>query len=280
MCQDVTIQDRSVAGVVSKVFSSTDMSIEASFTSAGDPRGLRSLMECLYYVSGWHAHSIKKASVRRCVGLKELIITVYSNVIVGKDEAKSMGMPIQKVERVKLFGGLKYVSRSYFLFVLRLEYVFVSILTTEKLAMMGGDLITNVYNELVTNRNVRALVGSFCEMGEADDTADELVGHLVKSYSRMRGKDFVRKYMQHGFKNKNLGKGIRPTLAIISNPEVRRAFSAAKQKVTNINSSTSNDVGELCEEDMHTMMEYTCQLLDNDTFVTKDECNLFQECDV
>ena len=38
--------------------------------------------------------------------------------------------------------------------------------------------------------------------------------------------------------------------------------------------------GELCEEDMHTMMEYTCQLLIDDTFVTKDENNLFQECDI
>ena len=112
-----------------------------------------------------------------------------------------------------------------------------------------------------------------------DETVDELVGHLVKTYCRMRGKDFVRKYMQHGFKNKNLGKGIRPTLAIISNPEVRRALGAAaksKQADLDINVDTS----ELGDEDMHTMMEYTCQLLIDETFVMKDENNLFQEYDM
>ena len=52
MCQGVTMQDRSVAGVVSKAFSSTDADIEACFASAGDAREVRSLMECLYYVAG------------------------------------------------------------------------------------------------------------------------------------------------------------------------------------------------------------------------------------
>ena len=39
--------------------------------------------------------------------------------------------------------------------------------------------------------------------------------------------DFVRKYMQHGFKNINIGKEVRPTLAIISTLEVMRAIGQA-----------------------------------------------------
>ena len=77
----------------------------ACFSGVGDCREVKSLMECLYYVAGWHANSIKKASIRRRAALKELMGDVYSNIIVTKDIAREMEMPIQKVERVELFGG-------------------------------------------------------------------------------------------------------------------------------------------------------------------------------
>ena len=170
------------------------------------------------------------------------------------------------------------------MFVLRMEYVFMNMFTQEKLVLMGSDLITNVYKELLGNRNVRELIRKFdCGGFEQtdDDTLNDLVVHMTRSYCRMRGKDFVRKYMQHGFKNKNLGKGIRPTLAIISNPEVRRALAAAKQKTTTATNVTSTPddvrVGELNNEEMYTMMEYTCNILQDDDFVNNDEENLFQE---
>ena len=91
------------------------------------------------------------------------------------------------------------------MFILRMEYVFTILLTPEKLVIMGSDLITNVYCELSSNRNVHCLIRSF-DIGGSDDADDdiflELVVHLTRSYCRMRGKDFVRKYMQFGFKNK------------------------------------------------------------------------------
>ena len=86
------------------------------------------------------------------------MVNVHTNIVVGKDKAKDMGMPVRKVEQVELFGSLKYVSRTYFFFVLRMECVFMCMLTTEKLVMMGGDLITNVYRELSSNQNVRESV--------------------------------------------------------------------------------------------------------------------------
>lgn len=80
-------------------------------------------------------------------------------------------MPIQKVERVERFGGLKYVSHEYFMFTLRMEYVFMHMFTPEKLVMMGSDLITNVYLELSASVNVRELICTFDYDGcsEADE---------------------------------------------------------------------------------------------------------------
>ena len=284
MCHRVSKDGRSVADVVNKAFLLTGADIDACFSSVGDCREVKSLKECFYYVVGWHAHSVKKASIRRRVALKELMSDVYSNIIVTKDIAREMEMPIQKVERVELFGGLKYVCRDYFLFVLRMEYVFMEMFTSEKLVMMGSDLITRVYIELSSNQNVRMLVRSFACGGDKnqdvnDDLMDDLVVHMVKSYCRMRGNDFVRKFMQHGFKNKNLGKGIRPTLAIISNPLVRKALGAAQKKTAdNVEANINvNADSNLAAKDMHTMMEYTCRLLSDDDFAGEDESNLFQE---
>lgn len=78
--------------------------------------------------------------------------------------------------------------------------------------------------------------------------------HMTRTYCRMRGKDFVQKFMQQGFKNNNLGKGICPTLAIISNPIVRRALDKAKEIIPEQSNNQMND------EDMDTMMEYARQL--------------------
>ena len=158
-------------------------------------------------------------------------------------------------------------------------------LTPEKLVMMGSSLITNVYGELSSNKNAKALISTFGhgDCNEADDeTMVELIVHLTRTYCRMRGKDFVRKYMQHGFKNKNLGKSIRLTLAIISNPEVRKALVAAKKKTINPVSFIIDPISavDLDDKEMHTMMEHTCNILLDDDYVDIDECNLIQEHNV
>ena len=221
-----------MAEVIDRTFTMANEDIERHFAGLGDSdsRSVKSLKECIYYVAGWHAHSIKKASERRSGTLKEMLCTVFNNIIVNKDIAAQSGMPIQKVEHVELFGRLKYVCHDYFLFILRMEYVFMSMFTPERLVMMGSGLITSVYNALSSSRNVIALVNTFCVggCGEVDDDVMlDLVKVMTRSYCRMRGKDFVTKFMQHSFKNKNLGKVIRPTLAIISDPKVRKPLSAA-----------------------------------------------------
>jgi len=277
-----------VSDIVNRAFLSPYATIERCFTtfSNGNKKSLKSLKECLYYVAGWHAHTINKGSIRRRSDLKILMSTVYSNIVIGKAKASQDHLPIVKVEQVELFGGLKYVSREYFIFILRLEYVFMNLFSTEKLVMIGANLITNVYQELLSTVNVRSAAMSFVsgDSVQADDQdMQDLTIHMTRTYCRMRGKDFVRKHMQGGFKNKNIGKGIRPTLAIISNPEVRKAIGKShamntKETVlSNHNVDTSNnDVYN--DQDMHTLMEYTCQILLDDDFINEDDNTLFQEC--
>ena len=290
MCQGTSQQGGSVSDVVNAAFSSSDSDIDNCFDRLDtNQKSILSIKESLYYVAGWHAYTIDKASKRRRSGLKSIMSTVYSNVIIGKEKAKEDNLPFQKVETVELFGGLKYVSREYFMFILRMECVFMDIFTPEKLVMFGSDLISNVYHELLTNQHINHRVLSFVSVDEAaDDDICDLIIHMTRTYCRMRGKDFVRKCMQRGFKNKNLGKGIRPTLAIISNPEVRKALKKSSEKVSkqvhspsiNTGNVTNDDNSSLHDDDMHTLMEYTCQLLLDEDFINTDDTNLFQESNI
>ena len=104
MCQGVTAQHRSVLDVVQKAFMMPDEEVNDYFASLGDMKATKSLNECLYYVAGWHAHTIKKAGDRRREGVREFMATVYSNILIEKEKAGMTKMPIQKVERVELFG--------------------------------------------------------------------------------------------------------------------------------------------------------------------------------
>ena len=127
-----------------------------------------------------------------------------------------------------------------------------------------------------------ALINTFCVggCGEVDDDVMlDLVKVMTRSYCRMRGKDFVRKYMQHNFKNKNLGKGIRPTLAIISDPKVRKALTSAASNNTKAAVLSASDA-VFNDTELHTLMEYTCQVLADDKLIKVDEMNLFQEANV
>ena len=284
MCQGISHRDISVAGIINKAFSVAEDSIELCFSSfcIGSDKSAQSLRESLYYVAGWHAHTLQKASVRRRDVLRSLLISLYNTIDVGKDRADKECMPIQKFERVELFGGLKYVSRAYFIFILRMEYVFMNMFTAEKLVMMGSDLISNVYTELLASVHVKRIIVALdsTSLGEADEVdLHDIVIHMTRTYCRMRGKDFVRKFMQRGFKNKNLGKGIRPTLAILSNPSVKKAIGKSHAVGgSNVTQQAIHEDDLLTDEDIDTLMEYTCGMLINDDFVTTDDNNLYQEC--
>ena len=57
---------------------------------------------------------------------------------------------------------------------------------------------------------------------------------------------------------------------------------AAKKKTTQVASvGRSDDDGvEFNDEEMHTLMEYTCNILLDDEFIKTDENNLYQEDNV
>ena len=198
-CQGYTEGTRSVNGIIMKAFNMNSEEIKAYFDS-GCVKKSKSLHQCIYYVGGWHAHALKKASIRREPDLRNLMQTVFANITMKRIDAKDQNLPMQKVERVEKLGGLKYISDDYFVFIQRMEYVFMNLLTPEKLAMIGSDLITNVYTELSNNTFVSAAIMQFTIGVDnvQSDLQNKLTLHMTRTYCRMRGKDFARKMMQTG----------------------------------------------------------------------------------
>ena len=105
------------------------------------------------------------------------------------------------------------MNDEYFDFVLCLEYVFVQCLTPIKLTVLGNSIVKRVHNKLIKSSELRNGIKHLMNERVDDDVMIDLVSHLVKTYCRMRGKDFCHQLMTTDFSN--LGKGIRLTLAVL-----------------------------------------------------------------
>ena len=160
----------------------------------GSSNTARSLKEYLYYNRWMACPYNKNGSIRGRDITKALMNTVYNNNVITKDKANKESMSIQKVERVELFGGLKYTSCEYYMFISRMEYVFMNLFTPEKLVIIGSDLVTNVFKELSSNPHVKTVIIAFDPklFEEADkDGINDVIIHMTRTYCQMMGKDFV-----------------------------------------------------------------------------------------
>jgi len=107
---------------------------------------------------------------------------------------------------IEMFGGLNFVSATYYDFVLKLEYVFVRCLTSTKLAVLGSSLVQRVYNDICVNIYVRQSLVNVMRVDDEleDEIMDDLVAYLVHMYCHMRGEYFCRNIMATNFTS--LGK--------------------------------------------------------------------------
>jgi len=156
----------------------------------------------LYYISGWLLTTIEKESIRR----GSTVIAGYLEILVEKctcidaETSGSAGLPTEKVDRVCAFGGLKYPSSEFFCLVGRFEHVFSSVLTNANLALHGGKLLRVILHHIETNDSFIKQVKSFFinENKSDEDVINEVITYILKTYTRMRGKDIVYKIMARG----------------------------------------------------------------------------------
>ena len=219
MCSDSSSLTMEFTATVKSSFSETNSM--AVFPS--------DMLSTIYYIAGWHITACLKAgrirSGKRMDGqLGKAMITLFECGTADLNDVNNL--PTEKVIRCEMFGGLNCVSAGYYDFILKLEYVFVKCLTSEKLAVLGNSIIQRISHILCGSVEVRQCVQQVMDSTIDNDVMDDLVSYLIQTYCRMRGKDFCRQIMATNFKN--LGKGIRPTMAVLSDK------SSYVKKETNI----------------------------------------------
>lgn len=212
MKYEISIGKKKVKDIVNTAFTSRIETIEKEFS---DER----TKEALYYIAGWLLHAINQASKRR---RKELGKILESIVIQGNETDKKKAkkeLPALKIEKCEQLDGLKYSSQSFFNFVMRMEYVFVNLLTPELLVMNGSGLIDMVFVQLASDDNALKILYQFIgdeynEPSENEHTVKEALQFISQTYCRMRGKDFCRRLM--AIDTNSLSRNRRDTLATLS----------------------------------------------------------------
>ena len=149
MCSGVASSLLDIKEVVSNAFVVEDSVMLESFNNL---RAGEALKESLYYISGWHLTACLKAG-KRMTRKKEIIpgslgarlMELFENHTLEKDSDQLVDLPTAKVTRSEMFGGLQVCTSAYFHFILRLEYVFVKLLSPSNLAVLGKELIQQIY---------------------------------------------------------------------------------------------------------------------------------------
>ena len=121
--------------------------------------------ESMYYICGWLLRVSLKAAKRRDKDFRE-----QPHVLVGcssfprKEAVKDINLPIAKVDKVELSGGMNYANKDFYSFVLHLEFIFCYTLTPELLVMNGSYLIDMVYKVLNAEEMVVRMVSNFVKI--------------------------------------------------------------------------------------------------------------------
>lgn len=155
--------------------------------------------EKIYYIAGYLVDAMGKASHHRKKGVKEALNCIVSNVKLDRDAEEIQNLPSGEVKRIEMFDGLKYVTKEFYEFVVRLEYIFLILLSPEYLTMVGAELIIQLYKALNSQQefidSITAFINLNCDIEVESCNVESIVKYISKTYCRLRGKDFVRKMM-------------------------------------------------------------------------------------
>ena len=196
MCHDITTGSTKLKSIVRHAFETklSELMSEGIMRLSG--------RESLYYITGWLLRAALKAAKRREKEVKEQLRVLVVNGSSTRELAvDNNDLPTMKVEQVEKFGGLSYATNDFFVFVQRLEYVFIHTLTPELLMMNGSCLIEMVYGALNEEDLVFDAIAKFCEDNVGVEVISSVVKYITRTYCRMRGKDFARKIMSKNTKS-------------------------------------------------------------------------------
>ena len=159
----------------------------------------------MYYIAGWLLNAIYKESTKRGRSkMSEYLDCVHSNCSLDRDVAISCALPCGKVDRLIAYGGLHYSSADFYHFVLRVEKCFERLLTNENFIIHGPTLNNLIRSTLRNNRSFENHVFLFVKCDVFTETISDVYAYILRTYSRMRGKEIARRIMGHKMRSLKL----------------------------------------------------------------------------
>jgi uncharacterized membrane-anchored protein YjiN (DUF445 family) len=172
--------------------------------------------ETLYYVVGFLLCAATKEARRRREKMALNLKFLVASASIEKDNidnARTM-LPTGKVDRINEFGGLHHPTKEFYEVVASWEYMFVKCLTNVNLLLQGRNLVYDIVAKLQSNPSIRQKFRTMLPDDSNDGELDEVLSYLLRTFGRVKGKDYVRKLMSRS--KASLLVGTRPGLAVTS----------------------------------------------------------------
>ena len=175
-----------------------------------------------YYIAGWILNASKKEATKRgdSSSFGEFLVALANNCVMHRTAAKESDLPTELVEEHQAFGNLSFPTRLFYEFISVMEAVSQQVLTPINQTIYGNRIIQELYDKLSEHEILKSQVISFISFGvgvaiEVRDQSSAILEYIVRTFLRMRGKDYCQRFM--GDQGQSLTKGLRPTMAALSN---------------------------------------------------------------
>jgi hypothetical protein len=104
-------------------------------------------------------------------------------------------LPTGKVDRSIAVGGLYFSNRECYHLIARVEKIFESSLTIMNVFFSGASLVAELLSQLKENNHIREAMRSMLTTGTTEVELKEVLHYVLRTYTRMRGKYYVRRLM-------------------------------------------------------------------------------------
>lgn len=194
--------------------------------------------ETLYYICGYLLKAARKVGkgatdkktklgVYEAFGTNHVFAEGKNELLEAGDEARNL--PTGKTDR-RSNGFLLYPKAHFFQTMVLIERIYLALLTTENLVSFGPAAIKRIHNKLTGDERIRErLKHGMSSLSDGDTECwekhlDIVVNYILRTYSRVRGKDFARRLL--GRSRKSLHSATREELKVKSKATTHVKFEA------------------------------------------------------
>ena len=97
------------------------------------------------YISSWTIHAASKIAKRRNTNTRQVLTYFVNTVCIdGSCADQKRNLPTGKVDRHICYGGLRYLTYPYFVFIPKMEKVYSNILTEEYIVALGSSIVDKI----------------------------------------------------------------------------------------------------------------------------------------